>query len=147
MKKVISSIFMLVFITATAFAQKGATDIFGKWKTIDDETGEAKSIVEITEKGGKAYGTVVEILNPDRKNAVCDQCSSSDKRKGQKVEGMVILTGLEKESDGWDDGQILDPNNGKVYDCKVARKGDKLEVRGYLGWSLIGRTQTWLAVE
>lgn len=145
MKKVISSIFMLVFISAMASAQS-ATDIIGKWKTIDDETGEAKSIVEIYEKGGKAYGKVVEVLNPDRKNAVCEKCSDSDQRKGQKVEGMVILTGLEKESDGWDDGQILDPNNGKVYDCKIARKGDKLEVRGYIGWSLIGRTQTWLPV-
>lgn len=146
MKKLISSIFALALITSLASAQS-ATDIMGKWKTIDDETGEAKSIVEIYEKGGKAYGKVIEVLNPDRKNAVCDKCSDGDPRKGQKVEGMVILTGLEKDSDGWEDGQILDPNNGKVYSCKIARKGENLDVRGYIGWSLIGRTQTWHPVK
>lgn len=147
MKKLLSSIFVAVLLTSTAFAQRGATDIFGKWKTIDDETGEAKSIVEIYEKGGKAYGKVIEVLNPDRKNAVCDKCASSDPRKGEKVEGMVILTGLEKDGSEYDDGQILDPNNGKVYDCKMWVESGKLQVRGFIGWSLIGRTQVWLPIE
>lgn len=147
MKKLLSTLFVAVLLASTAFAQRASTDIFGKWKTIDDETGEAKSIVEIYERGGKAYGKVIEVLNPDRKNAVCEKCSDSDKRKGEKVEGMVILTGLEKDGDEYDDGQILDPNNGKVYDCKMWVENGKLQVRGYIGWSLVGRTQVWLPME
>lgn len=147
MKKLLSSIFVLALFVSTAFAQRAATDIYGKWKTIDDETGEAKSIVEIYEKGGKAYGKVIEVLNPAKKNAVCDQCADGDNRKGQKVEGMIILTGLEKNGNVFDEGQILDPNKGKVYDCKMWVENGKLQVRGYMGWSLVGRTQVWEPVK
>jgi len=145
MKKAISSLMLLSFLSLGAFAQRSATDITGKWKTIDDKTGKAKSIVQIYEQGGKAYGKVIEILNPDRKDAVCDKCADSDSRKNQRIDGMIIMMGLEKCDDDWDDGTILDPDNGKVYDCKMWVGDDgKLQVRGYIGWSLIGRTQVWL---
>ena len=147
MRKLFSALFLLLFISASAMAQRGKTEIFGKWKSIDDETGEAKSIVQIFEKDGKAYGKILEVLNPEKKNAVCEECDSDDPRKGKRVEGMEILSALEKEKDGWDDGEILDPNNGKVYSCKMWVENGKLQVRGYLGFSFIGRTQVWLPFE
>lgn len=120
--------------------------VTGKWKTIDDETGEAKSIVEIYEKDGKIYGKVVEILNPAKKNATCKECKGADKDK--PILGLVIIRGLEKDGDEWTDGDILDPNKGKFYSCTIEMDGkDKLEVRGYMGISLLGRTQVWHRVK
>ena len=131
----------LMFMLAGTFMMQ-AQSVTGKWKTIDDETGEAKSIVEIYEKNGKIYGKVVEILNPARKNAKCTECKGADKDK--PILGLVILKGLSKDGNEWSGGQILDPNKGKTYKCVVTLNGtDKLDVRGYVGISLIGRTQTW----
>ncbi len=120
--------------------------VLGKWKTIDDVTGEAKSIVEIYEQDGKVYGKVVKILTPGRENAVCDKCEGENKDK--PILGMVILKDLVKDGDEWEDGEILDPNNGKTYSCYITLEEDnKLKVRGYIGFSLIGRTQYWYRVE
>jgi len=120
--------------------------VTGKWKTIDDETGEPKSIVEIYEQNGKIYGKVVEILNPAKKNAKCTKCKGADKDK--PILGLVIIRGLEKDGDEWTDGDILDPNKGKFYSCTIEMDGkDKLEVRGYMGISLLGRSQTWHRVK
>ncbi|SRR5690554_870710 len=131
----------LMFMLAGTFMMQ-AQSVTGKWKTIDDETGEAKSIVEIYEKDGKIYGKVVEILNPAKKKAKCTECKGADKDK--PIEGLVILKGLTKDGSEWSGGQILDPNKGKTYKCVVTLDGkDKLNVRGYVGISLIGRTQTW----
>lgn len=122
-----------------------AQDIFGKWKTIDDETNKPKSIVEIYEQDGKAYGKIIELFRgPDEDpDPLCDECT--DHRKDQKVLGMIIINEMEKDDDEWDDGEILDPKNGKVYDCKIWREGDQLKVRGYIAFFF--RTQTWLKVE
>ncbi|GAA5524833.1 hypothetical protein Maes01_01392 [Microbulbifer aestuariivivens] len=119
--------------------QAGAADILGKWRTIDDETGQPKSIVEIYEKDGKYYGRVVDLLmKPD--DSVCDKCPGA--RQGQRVVGMDVITGMVKDGDVYEGGEILDPNNGKVYDCKLWLEGkDRLMVRGYLGFFY--RTQTW----
>ncbi|WP_313114650.1 DUF2147 domain-containing protein [Aequorivita sediminis] len=128
----------------TVFAAS-AQDVTGKWKTIDDETGEAKSIVEIYKQNGKVYGKIVEILNPAKKNAVCDKCPGAD--KGKPIEGLVILKGLQKDGDEYNDGTIMDPLNGKVYKSYIKLNGaNKLDVRGYVGFSLLGRTQTWSRV-
>jgi uncharacterized protein (DUF2147 family) len=122
------------------------SQVTGRWKTVDDETGEAKSIVEIYESNGKIYGKVVEILNPAKKNAKCTKCEGSDKDK--PVLGLVIIKGLTKDDDEWTDGDILDPSKGKLYSCTIEMDGkDKLEVRGYLGISLLGRSQTWTRVK
>ncbi len=139
-----SFLFLLfMMITACTFGQR--SDIFGKWKTIDDETGKAKSIVEITERNGQAYGTIEQLFRPadEEQDPVCKECT--DHRKGQKIIGMEIITGLERDGDEWDDGEILDPENGKVYDCKLWVEDGKLKVRGYIAF--IYRTQTWLPVE
>ncbi|MFL9836829.1 DUF2147 domain-containing protein [Flavobacterium sp. ST-75] len=138
--------FLTVLFVAIAGIFSAGAQVTGKWKTIDDETGEAKSIVEIYEKDGKVYGKVVEILNPAKKDAKCTKCKGSDKDK--PILGLVIIKGLEKDGDEYTDGDILDPNKGKTYSCTIKLDGeDKLDVRGYLGFSFIGRSQTWHRVK
>ncbi len=139
----ISSLMLFVFLmmSTVAFSQ-----IEGKWKTIDDETGEAKSIVEIWKaKDGLYYGKIIKLFDETKQNDVCDECDEDDPRYKKPIVGMTIIRKMEKVEDNeWDEGDILDPANGKVYDCKMWREGKNLQVRGYIGWSLIGRSQTWL---
>ncbi|HOM12202.1 MAG TPA: DUF2147 domain-containing protein [Rubrivivax sp.] len=121
----------------------------GLWKTIDDDTKAEKSLVRVTESAGVFTGKVEKILT-DKTDAKCTECS--DERKGQPVQGMVILRDIKPDPDDksqWIGGDILDPNNGKVYKVRIraADGGKKLEVRGYIGTPLLGRTQTWIRVE
>jgi uncharacterized protein (DUF2147 family) len=116
--------------------------VIGKWKTIDDATGEAKSIVEVFSKSGKIYAKVVDILDPATKNNLCKQCSGDDKNK--PILGLTIIKGLSKDGSEYNSGEILDPKNGKLYKCALTLESkDKLKVRGYIGFSLLGRTQYW----
>ena len=133
----------IVFILIGFTAQ--SQSIFGKWKTIDDETNKPKSIVEIYEQNGKAYGKIIKLFRePDEdQNPICDLCT--DGRKDKRVVGMTIIRKMEQDDSEWEDGDILDPKNGKVYDCKLWRDGDKLMVRGYIAFFY--RTQTWLKVD
>lgn len=111
----------------------------GYWKTIDDETGDAKSIVKIYEVDGKFYGRVDKLLqNP---GALCTECEGEDKDK--PIEGMVILWNMEQDDDVWSGGKIFDPKKGKTYRAKLwlENEGAQLKVRGYLG--PFYRTQTW----
>ena len=134
---------MALFFLAIFFAQ--SQTIVGKWKTIDDETGNAKAIVEIYEESGKIYGKVVDILEEENKNRVCSNCSGDDKDK--PILGMTIIKGLTKDGDVYSKGKILDPKNGKLYKCFITLEtNDKLKVRGYIGISLFGRTQHWFRV-
>lgn len=131
---------LAVFIGALSFAQ-----IEGKWKTIDDETGKPKSIVEIFKKNdGKYYGKVVQLLiKPANPNCV----SCSDYRKNKPILGMEVIRGISKKGNEYDGGTITDPKNGKSYKCSIKREGDKLIVRGYIGFSAFGRNQTWHKAE
>ena len=134
---------MALFFLAIFFAQ--SQTIVGKWKTIDDETGNAKAIVEIYEESGKIYGKVVDILEEENKKRVCSNCSGDDKDK--PILGMTIIKGLTKDGDVYSNGKILDPKNGKLYKCFITLEtNDKLKVRGYIGISLFGRTQYWYRV-
>jgi len=130
-------------VSAMAYAQSPV----GIWKTIDDKTGKEKSYVKIYEtKSGKLQGDVVKILTPGKEDAKCTECEGD--RKNKSIKGMTIMWGLEEDGDEWSDGHILDPNSGKQYKCLIKLKGNNtLEVRGYLGVSLLGRTQTWERVE
>lgn len=116
----------------------------GRWKTIDDSTGKTKSIVELWEKDGKVYGKIVDLINPDKPDPVCDKCEGD--QKNVKIIGMTILNGLKKDGKEWSGGKITDPENGKSYKCyiEVQDGGKKLKVRGYVGFALLGRTQYWL---
>ncbi|THD67491.1 DUF2147 domain-containing protein [Robertkochia marina] len=144
-KRVFSSLLCLgLFIGGLASAN--AQSVFGKWKTIDDETGDPKSIVEIYEEGGQVYGKIVEILNKDRQDAKCTECDGENKDK--PILGMVIIEGLEKEDDAYEGGTILDPNKGKEYKCKIwvdEDNNNKLNVRGYIAF--LFRTQEWFRVK
>ncbi len=131
--------FIICIISVFALRAQSVT---GKWKTIDDETGKAKSIVEITEKDGKIYGKVIEILT-DKKEAKCEKCPGSD--KGKPIKGLTIIKGLKKDGNEYSGGKILDPSSGKEYKCAIKLNGkDKLDVRGYVGIQALGRTQTWV---
>lgn len=142
MKK-IKVLFVLVFVLGVVTVS--AQSVTGKWKTFDDKTGDAKSIVEITEKDGKIYGRIIEILNPEKKNDKCTNCPDQDKNK--PLLGLTIIKGLKKDGKEYTDGKILDPSSGKLYKCTITLDGkDKLKVRGYIGFSAIGRTQTWSRV-
>ncbi|SPA51006.1 DUF2147 domain-containing protein [Cupriavidus taiwanensis] len=128
--------------SAAALAQATPT---GTWKTIDDNTGKPRGLVEITEKNGVYSGRLLKsFVDGDGKPRVCDKCT--DARKDQPLIGMTILSGLRKTGDNeWSGGEILDPENGKVYKSKMSltEDGNKLNVRGFIGISLLGRTQTW----
>jgi uncharacterized protein (DUF2147 family) len=134
---------------AAGLAQAQVTPA-GLWKTIDDETKQEKSLVRISEAGGVFTGRIDKLLDPAKQDSKCDKCS--DERKDQPVLGMTILRNVkahEDEKDRWDGGDILDPNNGKLYKVRIkpVDGGRKLEVRGYIGAPLLGRTQTWIRVE
>ncbi|HZH44944.1 MAG TPA: DUF2147 domain-containing protein [Lysobacter sp.] len=132
---------LLLLLPLTAFAQSPV----GTWTTIDDKTKKPKSVVEIFEaRDGTLSGRVSEILQSERgPNPVCDKCPGE--LKGKPVKGMVILWGVRKKGNVWEGGQILDPASGKVYSVKITPVdgGRRLEVRGFMGFSLLGRTQTW----
>jgi uncharacterized protein (DUF2147 family) len=145
MKKLMTAL-TLIAAAGTVLAQ--ATPV-GLWKTIDDETKAEKSFVRITEAGGVLTGKIEKIVDPAKQNDVCEKCS--DERKDKQVLGMTIIRGAKADADKqqWEGGDILDPNNGKVYKLRMtlADGGKKLEVRGFIGFALLGRTQTWLRVE
>jgi uncharacterized protein (DUF2147 family) len=122
----------------------------GLWKTVDDETKQEKSLVRISEAGGVLSGKVEKVMDPSKQDAKCDKCDGELKDK--LVLGMTIIRNVKHNADDkglWDGGEILDPNNGKTY--KVRMKpvdgGKTLEVRGYIGAPLFGRTQTWVRAE
>jgi uncharacterized protein (DUF2147 family) len=122
----------------------------GVWKTIDDKTKSERAQVRITESGGVYVARIEKLLAADAKqDAVCDKCS--DDRKDKPILGMEIMRGVRKaEADNtWDGGTILDAAEGKVYKVRLqtADGGKKLEVRGFVGMPMLGRTQTWIRVE
>lgn len=145
MKRMFILLSVLAWSVGTAWA---ADSPVGKWKTIDDETNKEKSIVEVYESGGKLYGKIVQLLQEKDGGAgkLCEKCTGSDQNK--PLIGMVFLKDLKKEGDEYSGGTIMDPNNGKTYKCKLELDagGQKLKVRGFIGFSLLGRTQVWQRV-
>ncbi len=135
-----------LLLPALALAQ---TSPVGLWKTIDDDGKTAKSLVRISEQAGVLVGSIDKLLDPkDQAEPKCDKCT--DDRKDKPVVGLQIIRGVKAEMDGvWGGGEILDPNNGKTYRTRLkpVDGGKKLEVRGYIGAPLFGRTQTWIRVE
>jgi len=141
----------LAFAFASGFAAAQAASPAGLWKTVDDKTKKEKSLVRIVESNGVYTGKVEKVIDPDApKDAICKDCT--DERKDQPVVGMTIIRNM-KQSYGdkavFEGGDVLDPNNGKVYKAKLKLidNGSKLEVRGYIGLPMLGRTQTWQRAE
>lgn len=134
----------LLASAAAAFADTPSTPV-GVWQTRDDHTHQPTALVQITQNGdGTLSGQIVRGLgennSPERR---CTECT--DERKDQKIQGMSIVREMKQDGDEWDGGRILDPANGKEYSCRMHLEagGQKLVVRGYIGFSLLGRSQTW----
>lgn len=139
--KIAFSTIIFLFITFFTFAQSPV----GVWKTIDDQTGAAKSHVQVYEKNGKLYGKIIKLLQREP-DVVCIACPGA--KKNQKVIGLEIIWDMKPYDGYWSYGKILDPESGKEYKCNVSLNGkNKLDVRGYIGFAALGRTQTWIRVE
>lgn len=132
----LSALVLSLLVCSASFGQS----VIGKWKTIDDETGKAKSVVNIYEEDGKIYGQIVQIFKGDP-DKICENCTGD--KAGQKIVGMIIIEGLEKDGKYWEgDRGIYDPDKDKYYDVKIWVEGNELKVRGYIGF--LHRTQTWI---
>ncbi len=128
---------LLLFTVHFSFSQS----ITGKWTTYDDETNSKTSVVEIYQNGDKHYGKIIELFEDDP-SSICKKCAG--KKKNQPVIGLVIIENLIKDGDSYEGGEILDPENGKTYKCILSLKDTStLTVRGFIGFSLFGRTQYW----
>ena len=135
-----NTINIFVYMLAIFFYQN--QDVQGLWITEDDETGKKKSEVLIYKEANKVYGKIINLILPENKSKLCLKCKGENKNK--PIEGLVILKDLILEDDTWDSGTILDPKSGKIYDCYISLEDDNtLKVRGFLGFSLLGRTQIW----
>ena len=115
----------------------------GLWISQDDESGKQKSEVLIYKDNGKLYGKIVRLLLPEDQGKICVNCKGKD--KGKPIAGLVIVNDLIWEGESWEDGTILDPKSGKLYDCYITLEdNNNLKVRGFYGFSILGRTQNWI---
>lgn len=146
-KDIITRIVLILTLLFAPFSFAEDSPV-GLWKTIDDKTNKPRSLVRIVEENGEYKGIVEKGLregdNPER---LCEKCDAP--RKNQKIVGMTFMWGLKKAGNEYKGGEILDPENGKIYRCKMKLidGSKKLDVRGFIGIALIGRTQTWLRQE
>ncbi len=135
------------------FALNAAADQMtpvGRWRAVSDKTGNVTGIIEITAVGDSLEGKIVKSIrdpDDDPPDTICSKCDGPDKNK--PILGLTIMKGFHKDGNSWDDGTILDPRSGDVYSAEmhVSDDGRKLFLRGYLGISLLGRTETWLRAE
>ncbi len=135
------------FAVYAAAQTKVDRDPIGLWRTVDDKTGQPKGEVRIFSRDGSLFGQIERVFDSKDAASRCDECR--DERRGQKIEGLLILRGMKLVNGEYRGGDILDPDTGRVYQCrmKLTDGGQKLAVRGFLGVSLLGRTQTWTRVE
>lgn len=120
-----------------------AASVTGRWTTVDDKTGNKRAVIQLAESGEALTGTIVEVYPQEGDTGICFACPGDFKNK--PIRGLQFLWGLkEKEEGKWEGGYILDPKTGKVYRAKLTLKGDKLFVRGFIGFSALGRTQVWM---
>jgi uncharacterized protein (DUF2147 family) len=151
MKRAVRLTLALGLLLGAAAVSAADTDSpVGTWKQVDDVSGKVKSIIQISENDGELQGKVLQVLNRspediarDGEQPRCTQCDGA--RKDQPIEGMTIMWGVSRDGDVWDGGRILDPKNGKVYKVKLSLEdgGRKLDVHGYIGFALLGRSQVW----
>jgi uncharacterized protein (DUF2147 family) len=145
MKKTLTTFLMVAAITCTPAWGENST-LTGLWKSIDDNTGKPTSLIRISEIEGEFQGKIEKIF-PDpgeSANPLCEKCE--DELKNQPVVGMTILKGMRRDGTDYSGGQVLDPDNGKIYrgKMKLIEGGNKLILRGYVGIPLLGRSQVWL---
>ncbi len=137
------------FITVVCFTLFSFTitsqNIFGKWKTIDGQTGEEKSIVEIYKKNGKIFGKIIQILNHEDQDVLCEKCDGDE--RNMPVLGLELIKNMVQVGDYFKKGTIFDPENGKKFRCRLMLTKDPniLQVRGYVAF--LYATQYWLRVD
>jgi uncharacterized protein (DUF2147 family) len=140
---------LIAAVLAAPLAWADTNSPVGLWKSIDDGSGKPTALIRITDNGGELQGKIEKLFREpgEDQNPKCVSCT--DTRKDQPILGMTIVNGLKKHGDEYDDGEILDPKNGKVYKSKVTLKdgGKKLDVRGYIGVPMFGRSQVWVRQE
>lgn len=140
---------LLIATLAISPAWADDTSPVGLWKTIDDTSGKPKSLVRISDSNGVLQGKIEKLFRaPDQdQNPKCGKCEGVN--KDQPILGLTLMWGLKKDGAGYSGGEILDPNTGKIYKSKLAltEGGKKLQVQGYIGAPLFGRTQTWVREE
>ena len=136
MKKIL--LLFLIFIFSSSISSQS---IFGRWKTIDGQTGKEKAIVEIYNEGEKVFGKIIEILQPEDKGALCEKCE--DKEKNTPVLGLVLIKNMLKDGEYYRKGTIFDPEYGKKFKCRLmlTEDSDILQVRGYIAF--LYSTQYW----
>lgn len=145
MRQLMKASLLAMMIAAPAAMAQNASPA-GLWKTIDDETGKPKALVRVTDDGGVLTGKIEKLFRPadQDQNPKCTACEGA--RKDQPIIGMTILSGLKRDGNEYIGGEILDPAKGKTYKSKATLKdnGSKLEVRGYIGAPMFGRSQNWV---
>ena len=131
-----------LLVTASATAAETGSPV-GVWKTFDDKTGDARALVRIYEQDGKLFGRIFQSFKPGSENRVCVPCS--DERKNQPITGLLIIRNMQADGGEFSGGDILDPESGTVYRCKMHLEdgGARLVVRGFIGLAFLGRSQTW----
>lgn len=130
----------LILSAGTAYADSQSP--VGNWKNISDKTGKTEAIIQIWEENGELRGKLSRLFEP--KETVCSACKGDKQNK--PLLGMEIIWGVKRKGEEWGGGKILDPNSGDIYSVKMslAEGGRQLKVRGFMGFALLGRTQTWL---
>jgi uncharacterized protein (DUF2147 family) len=142
--------FQCLMILALGFAgplwASGAADLTsptGRWQPIDDKTGQPLGLIRIYQQGGLFFGRIEPSSPDDDTSRRCTRCT--DERSNQPIIGLVLIRNMRREGDEYVGGDILDPDSGRIYGCKfrLIDGGRKLVMRGYIGLSLFGRSQTW----
>lgn len=140
----IGAALVLQVIALDAGAAPPPDPLTGLWIASDERDGKPRALIRIAERGGEFFGSIEQGLRPEREaSPVCEKCPGA--RRNQPLLGMTIVWGMKRAGEGYGGGEILDPDNGQIYRClmKLAMDGKQLEVRGYLGLPVLGRSQTW----
>lgn len=145
-KSVFVTLLMLLTLIGISPTICGASDLqspLGLWKTVDDKTGAPRALVRIYSQNGKYFGRIEQSFTPGAQSRVCVVCT--DERKNQPIIGLLIIRDIALKDGEYGGGDILDPETGSVYRCKfhLESNGNRLVVRGFIGISLLGRSQTW----
>ncbi|MES2182622.1 MAG: DUF2147 domain-containing protein [Pseudomonadota bacterium] len=147
MKKLLFAMIVFALVSTSGLAHQASP--VGLWKSIDDNTSKAKALIRITESDGELKGRIENLFQEknEEANPKCTKCDGA--YKDQPVIGMMVLSGMKQDGEDYSSGQILDPDNGKIYSCKLTLLdgGKKLKVRGYIGIRWLGRTEIWLREE
>lgn len=148
MKRIIPSLLVAVTASLLSTAVFAASLNNTQWQTVDEKTGEKKAIIQLSESGGQVSGKIIKVLDSKKAKANCEKCTGSLKNK--PMEGLQILTGMRTDgTNQWSNGKLVDPETGKIYSGKITLSNNEqsLQLRGYVGSPVFGRSQTWQRVK